>query len=149
VIQLIIPGNTPSKKNSKRIFCPRRCRGVGRGRPNLVLSKEHEGWHRAAAKTVISTQNIRNIKQKLHYPVTILLFFYRSTKYKFDYTNAIESIMDLLVDVDILVDDNAKRARPIPVGHAVDKEHPRALVYIFNHGEDWMEKFKKLEGEVV
>lgn len=103
----------------------------------LVTSKLFQKWHRVNNQVLPETYDFDFLREQLVSPVTILYFFYRSSKRKFDYSNVIESIQDLLVDIGLLSDDNADMLKSIPVGHEVDRQNPRAEIKIFNAGEDY------------
>ncbi|NIM17429.1 MAG: hypothetical protein GTO45_22285 [Candidatus Aminicenantes bacterium] len=150
MIQLAVYGNTPAIKNSKRLFCPRGCPGnistnFKSKRPNLVHSKQFDIWYKANIKTIPHIFNVKRIARGLVIPVVILAYFYRETKRKFDYSNALDAIQDLIVAVGILRDDNANVVRTIPAGHEKDNVNPRCELYIFSAGEDYHEKLKELE----
>ena len=68
----------------------------------------------------------------IDYPVNIKCLFYRTDYHRFDLTNALEAIDDILVKKKTIADDDFK----ILVGHDgsrvfIDKEHPRTEVYIY------------------
>jgi Holliday junction resolvase RusA-like endonuclease len=86
-----ITGLVPSKKNSRITV-----RATGRSFP----SKKYSEWHRDASlqlmKCTAKFDKVSSIKIVFHY----------GTKRAFDLTNKAESIMDLLVDNEIIADDN-------------------------------------------
>lgn len=68
----------------------------------------------------------------INYPVNIKCLFYRKDFHRFDLTNALEAIDDILVKKSTIIDDDFK----VLVGHDgsrvfIDKEHPRTEVYIY------------------
>lgn len=86
--------NIPSKKNSKIISC-------WGNRPRLFPSKAHQEWHKSASLELLSQKppkGIENCKMEIT--------FFPPNKRKFDLTNKAESIMDLLVDNNVIIDDN-------------------------------------------
>jgi hypothetical protein len=118
-VKVTITGRIPSKKNSKIL--------VFRGkRPILLPSQAYKKWHKSAVAEVleqgISTiSNISDIQADIWFPDNI----------RCDLTNKAESIMDLLVDCNVLEDDRWQITGPLylcPKG--IDKENPRAEVYI-------------------
>lgn len=115
---IIVIGNIPSKKNSKRIFC--------RGKyPTVLPSKKHEEWHEELMWQLKGQKKIENIEK-------INITFYPSTKRKADLTNKAESIMDLLVDADIIEDDNWFVVGELNlIFGGKDKENPRAEIEIW------------------
>lgn len=90
-MKIIIYGNTPSKKNSKIISC----RG---NRPCLFPSAKYTEWHKDALLQLIGKGKITSPK--------LNLTFFASDNRKFDLTNKAESIMDTLVDAELITDDN-------------------------------------------
>ena len=101
MIRFTIPGDCPSKKNSRRIAY-RRSR-FGFNRMILLPGDHHEKWKNEVITELdvesIAPDPIGKVKE-------IELIFYPKTNRKADLSNKAESIMDLLVDVDILEDDN-------------------------------------------
>lgn len=117
-------GRIPSKKNSKQIVC--------RGRfPKVLPSKAYQEWHEEqsllmgkwykADGQTLPFQKVKGVEIRFMLP----------DQRKCDLTNKAESIMDLLVDNGILVDDCWQVTGPvnlIPLG--VDHYNPRAEITI-------------------
>jgi len=93
-LEITINGRIPSKKNSKRVFA----RG---GRVIVIPSENHEAWHEEWSYK-IKKFRLKKPIEKCKVDIT----FYAPDKRIADSTNKAESIMDLLVDNGILVDDN-------------------------------------------
>lgn len=90
-MKIIIEGSTPSKKNSKRVFC--------RGKfPTVLPSVNYMEWHKSALLQLKGKVKI-NAKK-------ITITFIAGDNRKFDLTNKAESIMDTLVDAGLIEDDN-------------------------------------------
>lgn len=89
----VINGNIPSKKNSRITI------KTGRSFPSKAYTK----WHKEASKQ-IKTQDIP--KEPLKHISEIIIIIYFPTLRKADITNKVESVMDLMVDTEILEDDN-------------------------------------------
>ena len=92
----------PSKKNSKQVFCRW-------WRPTVIPSKQYKEWHEIMSKEL---KWIKIPKWK-EWPFVFTYNFYipynkdwSISKKAFDYSNKIESINDLLVDLNIIEDDN-------------------------------------------
>jgi Holliday junction resolvase RusA-like endonuclease len=118
-VRFTIPGDVPSKKNSKRLIM----RGARRF---LVPSQKHEDWHREASWLVKKYRP----RAPLNY-IKIELWFWPSSKRKADLTNKAESVMDLLVDSGFIVDDNWFACPEISLRRvAVDPANPRVEVLI-------------------
>lgn|SRR3990167_5459536 len=97
-----IKGNVPSKKNSKRI--------VMRGKhPLLLPSKLHELYKQQTAMqyTVFGIEFRRAVKHyNLPYPLRVEFTFVRGSKHRADFTNALDTVQDLMVGAKWLPDDD-------------------------------------------
>lgn len=125
-MMFIISGSTPSKKNSKQII-------YVRGKPMIVSSDNYQVWHRDAV-TQVSQQIIKK-RLSNHLPLKkvekISVTFFAKDKRKFDLSNKIESVNDLLVDVGVLEDDNYEVLPSLEVTYGgIDKVNPRAEIDI-------------------
>lgn len=118
-------GDTPSKKNSKRIFASR-----SSGRAIVLPSVAHESW-----KSGNVWDGVRLIKTPLFSPTgiaAIAIDLWQSTARTGDCTNKAESVLDLLVDTAIIADDNWREVPMVCVAYnGVDRENPRAEVTFF------------------
>ena len=114
---ITIKGDTPSKKNSKRIF-----RNQYTGKPFIASSEVYERWYRGAMPQLKGVQPVGEISR-------VGIIFYPKTRRASDLTNKAESIMDLLVDAGIIEDDNWFICPDIRLKFGgVDHENPRAEV---------------------
>lgn len=118
-------GDTPSKKNSKRIFASR-----SSGRAIVLPSVAHESW-----KSDNAWDGVRLIKTPLFSATgiaAIAIDLWQSTARTGDCTNKAESVLDLLVDTAIIADDNWREVPMVCVAYnGVDRENPRAEVTFF------------------
>lgn len=117
---ITLSGNVPSKKNSKSIIRSRD------GKMRLISSKAHREWWE---------EKMWKIKQyKPRKPIEhcfVTLSFYPSTKRKADCTNKAESIMDLLVDAGIILDDNWFIVPKLLIKFVkVDRKNPSTIIKI-------------------
>jgi len=123
LMKIVLPGDVPSKKNSKQIIWSKRL-----GRPFIISSNNHQKWHKEAFKELQATKYIgKNIQQ-----TKICATFFSSTKRKFDLSNKWESIGDLLVDAKIIKDDNVTVIPELTLkygGH--DKLKPRVEIMFY------------------
>lgn len=117
-----LKGHVPSKKNSKR----RVQRG---GRVFMIPSEAHEQWHKGAMWEI--RMQWSGHEPPVQLTKSVQIEFYAKDKRANDLSNKAESIMDLLVDAAVLVDDNWS---VVPVllliFRGVDKVNPRALITI-------------------
>lgn len=117
---MTITGDTPSKKNSRNIFC----RG---GFPVNIPNQRYKDWHEAGMWQ-LKAQKIKPIASGT---VMVNITIYPKTKRASDLTNKSESCMDLLVDAGILPDDNWFIVQQVILTFGgVDKDNPRAEVEI-------------------
>jgi len=118
-IKIVVKGRVPSKKNSKRIFA----RG---GRVIAIPSENHEVWHEEQSY-MIKKFRPKNPIEKCE----VEILFYAPDKRKADLSNKAESLMDLLVDNNFIVDDNWFVCYEVKLYFGgVDKINPRAEVII-------------------
>ena len=89
-----VPGPIPSKKNSKQWI-------VRGGRKYLVPSDRHAAWY-VQAKAAIKVQSVPRFGEVS----AVAISFLPSDRRRHDLSNCAESVMDLLVDMGILIDDS-------------------------------------------
>ena len=120
VQNITIRGDVPSKKNSKIMIC----RGV---RPILISNPRFQSWN---TEQLWLLKRLGSLQTKEIVKVDIT--YYPSTKRRSDLTNKAESIMDLLVEANIIEDDNwfVIPQLLLKLG-SVDKEKPRTEVSIY------------------
>jgi Holliday junction resolvase RusA-like endonuclease len=94
-MHLVLPGRVPSKKNSKRII------NAG-GRPRLISSEAFLAWHEEMMLRIRRHRPKKPIAR-----AAVALQFFADSRRRFDLSNAAESVMDLLVDAEIIEDDSA------------------------------------------
>lgn len=121
-LEIILNGDVPSKKNSKRI--------ITRGRrPYLISSANHEIWYSKAYYELITSG--KKPATPIPWCKNIEILFYPSTKRQSDLTNKAESIMDLLVGAKFIGDDNWFICPDVHLKMVeVDKETPRTKIII-------------------
>lgn len=111
-------GLTPSKKNSVGLMF----RG---GKMFKFPNSRYQSWHKEAIKTLKTPAKCLNKVELVH------LTIYGDTKRKFDLSNKAESIMDLLVDAKILLDDNYEVVPKLTLEYGgISKENPRCEIQI-------------------
>lgn len=118
---IVIPGQVPSKKNSKRLI-------TVHGRTIPISSKAHEEWHRVALSYVLYSEKRLPALERVEY---VQVTIYAKTKGRFDLSNKVEAVMDLLVDAGVIVDDCWSVVPDLRVLYGgVDKKDPRAIVLL-------------------
>ena len=63
-------------------------------------------------------------------PLKIAFKIYRKTRRRFDYVNIIQSLLDLMVKHNWIIDDNADEILPVFREYEVDKYNPRVEISI-------------------
>jgi Holliday junction resolvase RusA-like endonuclease len=63
-------------------------------------------------------------------PLKIAFKIYRKTRRRFDYVNIIQSLLDLMVKHNWIIDDNADEILPVFWEYEVDKYNPRVEISI-------------------
>ena len=120
---LVFSGIPPAKKNNKRTIY----RG---GRKYVVPSENHEQWHNRC-QSELWEQKQQMPREPIQYADLIVATFYVPDLKKRDSDNCLTSILDFLVDMDILVGDHMqiiREERSIYAG--VDAENPRTEIVI-------------------
>ena len=129
-MQIIIPGETIAKKNSQRIVKFGR---HDRAKRSIRPSAAYDRWEKNALEHLqwIKPPRISD------YPVQLYLFFFRKTNSKFDLSNMIEGVQDVLQKAGIIDDDSMIHVIPviefrpgIGYGWAKDKKNPRVEICI-------------------
>lgn len=120
MIHLTLNGLIPSKKNSKQIIY------VGKS-TRIISSKLFLKWEKEAKNQILSQWK----KNTLHKCSRIEICLFFGTKRKADITNKVESIMDLLVDCKVLIDDNYMVVPKLILSAAYEKNNPGAEIWIY------------------
>ena len=95
---MIILGNVPSKKNSKRIVTNRKT-----NKPFIISSKIHEDWHKKAIPEMAKQWEGYLITE---YPITVRIVFYWRDLRRHDLDNGVATILDALKDAGVIADDD-------------------------------------------
>lgn len=108
---LTILGRIPSKKNSR----------INTRSGRSFPSSKYTAWHKDAS---IQIQNAKKQNEK-----EFILTFYMPDNRRTDLTNKAESVMDLLVDNEVIEDDCWQITGTVTlVPGGVDKENPRVEI---------------------
>lgn len=127
-INLWLNGNVPSSKNSKRIV-----RGRGR-RPRLLWSKLAEEYRDTVKHEMLAERLHWDLLVRDHPdPIVCAFYFVRSSRRRFDFHNAVQTISDLMVEAQWLSDDDMDHFIPVPLQingkwYHVDKDAPGVLI---------------------
>lgn len=117
---IVLPGRVPSKKNSKRIIC------FG-SKPRVLPSLAYEQWHEA----MLWHLKVKRPKRFPETRVTVAIVIYADSMRLFDLSNSAESVMDLLVEAEIIEDDSWRWVPQLMVYFGgLDRKAPRAEVTI-------------------
>ena len=127
MIEFILYGRIPSKKNSRTII-------VRGKRPFSVPSSNYKKWHKKASAYIHIFKYKHSFKPEeiMYEPACdVTLVFFMPDNRKTDLTNKAESVMDLLVDTRIIIDDCWQIVNSLSlVAAGIDKTNPRCEVLI-------------------
>jgi Holliday junction resolvase RusA-like endonuclease len=115
MIEIILEGNVPSKKNSR----------INRGDGMSFPSKRFEQWQNDALK-----QLRMQTRQRFYVPVSIEVIIYFGTKTRADLDNRLTSILDMLVEAMVLRDDKWQDVPMMQVQAEYRKGKPGAFIRI-------------------
>ena len=119
---IFVPFNTPSLKNSKvktskGIFHSKTVKkylqALGVKEYN-VREGTYENYKTRPNLFLKTVEPIRSIVVKKEPPLILGFHFYRKTRHKFDFVNAVQIICDLLTAHGIIEDDNMDYLVPVP-----------------------------------
>lgn len=108
----------------------------------LLPSARHERWYRENAAALGARivrgrvrpedrlTSYRGVSLPLPGRTRLSIRFYRDSRRRWDYSNALDAVQDLLVDLGILSDDNADVLCVGTLTHALDRANPRAEVVL-------------------
>lgn len=115
IVELILEGNTPSKKNSR----------INRGDGVSFPSKKYIHWQADAIKQVRLQTRHRFFK-----PVKVEVVIYFGTRIRADLDNRLTSILDMLVEALILRDDKWQDVPYMTVQAEYRKSEPGASIQL-------------------
>jgi len=122
-MKMVILGNVPSKKNSKRIVTNRTT-----GKPFIISSKIHGDWHNSAIPEMKRQWQGYKITQ---YPIGITMTFYWKDLRRHDLDNGVATILDALKDAGVIEDDYYKFVDCIQAQYGgLDRTNPRCEIFI-------------------
>lgn len=116
--EFYLPFETPSKKNS-RVYLRN-----GRNIP----SKRYRLWHDQAMAYIMP--QINKTAEIITDPVQINLVFTHGDYIRRDSDNQVSSILDLLQDAEVIIDDNWTIIKSIQVYNDYDKNNPSCKILI-------------------
>ena len=117
--QVLFNGRIPSKKNSKRLV-------IVKGKPMFLPSIAHKKWHKEAMLDMLR----QGVVAKKYEKAKVDIHIYFPDKRKADLTNKAESIMDILVDYGVLLDDCWQCVDSLNLSGSYTKERVGANVII-------------------
>ena len=121
-MEIFIPGNVPSLKNSK----------VLTGRGGLANSKSVNTYIKESAK--YWHENLDKFNKMLELagspPYFIHITFARKSRHKFDYVGPCETIQDFMRDFLWLLDDNVDEMVPVFGKYIYNKDNPGVYIKV-------------------
>lgn len=119
-----ILGETPAKKNSK----------IWNKTRNIILpGRKYTDWHKSA---LIQLRAGPRPRIPLQGPLSVRVVFFHGDRIRRDSDNGLSSVMDLLVDAQILQDDKWEIVREISVRNEYDKKSARCDIRIIEFSEE-------------
>lgn len=119
-MEIFIPGNVPSSKNSKR--------WTGK---MLINSKTVMNYiKKTQADYLINKPKFKKMIENKEFPVTVSFTFIRGSRHKFDYINPAQTVQDLMVKNHWIEDDNAEFIIPHFEQYSYDKQNPGVIIKI-------------------
>lgn len=120
-------GELYSSKNSRQVVNIR-------GRTLVLKSKQCQRGEKEFAPQMEELRDafISECESQLENrkPLKIAFKIYRKTRRRFDYVNIIQSLLDLMVKYNWIIDDNADEILPVFREYEVDKDNPRVEISI-------------------
>lgn len=120
--EFFIAGNVPSLKNGKV-----------KTKWGLIASKAVRRYQKERGgqwfDEKFREEFLEQFKDK-EFPIKLHMYFVRDSKRKFDYVNACQLPLDLLVKSNLLPDDNADYVVPVFDGYHIDKQNSGIRFYI-------------------
>lgn len=127
VTEWFIPYQVPSKKNSRQVF-------VGKNGKMMNIPSKSYSTYVAVTKKYWEVFGLEFVnafrKLELKYPIKVQLTFIRGNKNRFDYTNACQTVEDLMVDFQWIKDDSADHLIPVFEPYIYDKGKPGVMIKI-------------------
>ena len=125
-----IPSNVPSLKNGKEIA--KIPNGKGGFFTKLVPSKRHKAYTKATGIVWKSVgREFRLQTMGVPKPFQIGFYFVRDSRRIFDYSNALDTCQDLMVEYNWIEDDCMNDIKPILCGYHVDKSKCGVYICLF------------------
>jgi hypothetical protein len=119
-MEIFIPGNVPSSKNSKRWTG----KMLINSKTVMRYIKESKGYY------LQYKRDFKNETKNKKYPVTVSFKFVRGSRHKFDYINPAQTVQDLMVKNGWIEDDNAEFMIPQFEQYEYDKENPGVYIKV-------------------
>lgn len=120
-------GELYSSKNSRQVVNMR-------GRTLVLKSKQCQRGEKEFAPQMEELRDafISECESQLENrkPLKIAFKIYRKTRRRFDYVNIIQSLLDLMVKHNWIIDDNADEILPVFREYEVDKDNPRVEISV-------------------
>lgn len=115
-----IQGEIHSSKNSRQVF-----RNRATGRPFVVKSDVSKADESLLADQLSDNKHEwEAMKACCGYPLSVVFYFRRKTKARWDFANLVQGVADAMVKAGYLPDDDVRNFIPIFGGYRVDKDNP-------------------------
>lgn len=120
MIQITIPGNPITKKNSQRII------RLKNGRPMIRPSERFEAYQESAGAFIPA-----EVRKRLCGPQNVKCVYFMQSRRRVDLVNLLEATCDILVHYGVLEDDNASIIQSHDGSRVLhDKTFPRVEIEV-------------------
>lgn len=127
----LIIGETPSKKNQKRVFSrPSYKNGKKFNKVTVLPSSNYIQWEENAILQIRAL-----VKECIDEPCYIVLIFTHGDQVRRDSDNGVNSIFDMLQKVEAIADDRWQIVRHHHTFNTFDKKNPSCEIRIFKQTE--------------
>lgn len=120
-LHIVIPNQTPSKKNNKRIVYNKKTK-----RPFIISSEKAKDWEAEAKWILLKYAKGGPLENRVELTAT----FYVKDLRRRDLDNMLTSCQDVLVESGILKDDSWISLKIANIDAELDRENPRAEIFL-------------------
>lgn len=122
---ITIHGEIHSSKNSRRVIRD------GGGKVRVIKSKAAVADEKVmGVELLVQLSEWERMTAGQDYPYSVVFYFIRATKRKWDFANLVQGVADAMVKAGYIPDDDVSHFIPVYGGHEVDKNNPGVDIYL-------------------
>lgn len=118
-LNIFIPGNIPSLKNSKingRFYSKTVAKWLRTfGIQSYSASRKEVKYYKRVARLYNIEEILSPLKARTDYPLLLGMHFVRGSKHQWDFNNGTHVVLDLMTALDIIPDDSVEYILPVPM----------------------------------